>query len=414
MSALLAFTAALAAQTTPPTSAPTTSPSEEGPKVGKIAYLDIEAGVGYSTNPQLSFTSNNGRAFGRVSAHGVYSRISERSTTTFSGFAQNLTYTGRYGSQQSLSVDARHDTAVNERLRLFAHASAGYDEGGQLDTRILNVPDVPPLPGTPATPPVLLPPGSDFLSVTGKYYHFAADGGGSLALSALDNLNFSAGIQRTVFRSQLQDSSYWTIPASIGYDRQISSRTHAGARLVFQQTNYNGPATSRIVTPQATLRLLLSERLTFDAAAGVSFARVDDGTRVHKSTGADAEASLCNRGETSSFCGRASVHQEVATTAGPAKSIDVGVDYSHQLDAASTIQFSLAASHYSSPISVISGQTFSRSNYYRAAADYTRKMGSRWFGGVDVSARKLTEAGPDPKADFNASVFVRYRFGDVQ
>jgi hypothetical protein len=168
------------------------------------------------------------------------------------------------------------------------------------------------------------------------------------------------------------------------------------------------------VTPQATLRLLLSERLTFDAAAGVSFARVDDGTRVHTSTGADAEASLCNRGETSSFCGRASVHQEVATTAGPAKSIDVGVDYSHQLNAASTIQFSLAASHYSSPISVISGQTFSRSNYYRAAADYTRKMGSRWFGGVDVSARKLTEAGPDPKADFNASVFVRYRFGDVQ
>jgi hypothetical protein len=413
MSALIAFTAALAAQTTPPASTPATTPSEARPKAGEATYLDIEAGAGYSTNPQLSLTSDNGRAFGRIAAHAVYTRLSDRSTTVLSAFAQNLTYTSRYGSQQSLSVDARHDTAVNERLRLFADASAGYDEGGQLDTRILGVPDVPPLPGTPATPPQLLLPGSDFLSVTGKYYRFAAHGGGSLALSALDSLNFSGGIERAVFRSRLQDSDYWTIPASIGYDRQISPRTHIGARLAYQHTDYNGPATFRMVTPQATLRVLLSERLTFDAAAGVSFARVDDGTRVHKSTGADAEASLCNRGETSNFCARAGVHQQIATTAGPAKSINVGVDYSHRLDADSSIQFSLEASHYSAPISVIAGQTFSRSNYYRAAADYTRKIGNRLFGGVNVAARKLTEAGPDPDADFSASLFIRYRFGDV-
>ena len=153
MSALIAVTAALAAQTSTPTTAATEAP--EGPKVGTQTYLDIEGGVGYSTNPQLSLTSDSGRAFGRISAHAVHTRISERSTTVLSAFAQNLTYTGRYGSQQSLSVDARHDTAVNERLRLFGDLSAGYDEGGQLDTRILGVPDVPPLPGTPGIPPVL-------------------------------------------------------------------------------------------------------------------------------------------------------------------------------------------------------------------------------------------------------------------
>jgi hypothetical protein len=414
MSALIAFTAALAAQPTPSASTPATTPSEGRPKAGVAKYVDIEAGAGYATNPQLSFTSDTGRAFGRISAHAVYTRLSERSTTALSAFAQNLTYTGRYGSQQSLSVDARHDEAVNERLRLFADASAGYDEGGQLDTRILGVPDVPPLPGTPGTPPVLLPPGSDFLSVTGKYYRFAAHAGGSLALSAIDSLNFTTGIERSVFRSQLEDSDYWTIPASIGYDRQISPRTHVGARVGFQQTDYNGPATVRMVIPQATFKLLLSERLTFDAAAGVSFARVDDGTRVRKSTGADAEASLCNRGETSSFCARAGVHQQTATTAGPAKSINAAVDYSHRLGVDSTIQFSIGASHYSAPISVITGRTFSRSNYYRAAADYTRKIGNRWYGGVNVAARKLTEAGQDPDADFSGSLFIRYRFGDVQ
>jgi hypothetical protein len=412
MSALIAVTAALAAQVTAP--APATTAAPEGPKAGKSTYLDIEAGAGYSTNPQLSLTSNTGRAFGRIAAHAVHTRISERSTTVLSAFAQNLTYTSRYGSQQSLSVDARHDTAVNERLRIFGDASAGYDEGGQLDTRILGIPDVPPLPGTPGTPPQLLLPGSDFLSVTGKYYRFAAHGGGALALSARDSLDFNAGVERAVFRSRLQDSDYWTIPASIGYSRQVSPRTNIGARVQVQRTDYNGPASFRMVTPQLTAKLLLSERLTLTAAGGVSFAWVDDGVSTHRSTGADAEANLCQRGETSSFCARAAVHQQVATTAGPAKSINAGVDYSHQLDADSSIQFSLEGSHYSAPISVITGHTFSRSNYYRAAADYTRRIGSRWFGGVNVAARKLTEAGPDPKADFSGSLFVRYRFGDVQ
>ena len=414
MSALIAFTAALAAQSTTPQATKPAATASEGPKAGQSTYLDIEAGAGYSTNPQLSISSDNGRAFGRVSAHAVYTRVSDRSTTMLSGFAQNLTYTSRYGSQQSLSVDARHDTAVNERLRLFADASAGYDEGGQLDTRILSVPDVPPLPGSNGTPPELILPRSDFLSVTGKYYRFAANGGGSLALSAIDSLNFSAGLERAVFRSRFQDSDYWTVPASIGYDRQISPRTHIGARVGFQHTDYNGPATFRMVTPQATLRVLLSERLTFDASAGVSFARVDDGTRVHKSTGADAEGSLCQRGESSTFCARSGIHQQIATTAGPAKSVFAGVDYSRRLDADSSIQFSLEASHYSAPISVITGHTFSRSNYYRAAADYTRRLSDRWFGGVNVAARKLTQAGPDPDADFSGSVFIRYRFGDVQ
>jgi hypothetical protein len=413
MSALIIFTAALAAQSTTPPAAPPKTASE-GPKSGEETYLDIEAGVGYSTNPQLSLSSDNGRAFGRIAAHAVYTRVSERSTTVLSGFAQNLTYTGRYGSQQSLSVDARHDTAVNEQLRLFADANAGYDEGGQLDTRILSIPDVPPPPGSTGTPPELILPGSDFLSVTGKYYRFSAHGGGSLALSAIDSVTFNAGIQRAVFRSPLQDSDYWTIPASIGYDRQISPRTHVGARVAFEHTDYNGPATFRMVTPQATLRMLLSERLTFDASVGVSFARVDDGTRTHKSTGADAQASLCQRGETSTFCARGGIHQQIATTAGPAKSIFAGVDYSHRLDEDSSIQFSLEANHYSAPISVITGHTFSRTNYYRAAADYTRKLGGRWFAGANVAARKLTEAGPDPDADFSGSLFIRYRFGDVQ
>jgi hypothetical protein len=412
MSSLLAAAAVLAAQasTTGGAATPTDVPELH---TGSISYLDLEAGVGYSTNPVQSITSSTGRAYGRISLHGVHSRVSERTTTTFSAFAQDTTYTGRYGSLQSFSVNAHHDAAVNEKLRLFADASASYDEGGRLDSRIFVLPDVPPLPGAVDIPPPLLPPGSDFLSVTGRSYRVAGDFGGSLSLSPHDNLSFSSGISHVVFRGGGQDTSYTTIPASIGYNRQLNARASVGAQVQFQDTNYSGPGHSQEITPQATGSLLLSERVSLSGALGVSFARFDDGLTVRHSTGLSAQAALCGRGETDRYCARASVDQQAATTAGPAKTISVGVDYSRQLAPDSSIALSLDASHYSSPISILSGRIFSSSTYYRASVDYSRRLNGHLFGGVNLAARKLSQSGPDPKTDFDASLFIRYRFGDL-
>ena len=413
MSALLAVTA-LAAQAATPAPPPASTEPTSGPKVGQSTYLDVEAGAGYSSNPLLSLSPNQGSAFGRISLHAVHTRISERATTVLSAYGEELGYTQHHGSQQSLSVDARHDAAVNEQLRLFGDVSAYYDRGGQLGTRIIGVPNVPPLPGTPGTPPELLPPGSDFLSVTGREYRFAGHVGGALALSPRDSLNANSGVERVVFRSRGTDTSYWTIPVSLGYDRQISPRTTIGARVLAQRTDYNGPANYSMVTPQLTARVLLGERLTFDGAIGASFARIDDGIRTRHTTGLAAQANLCSATERGQFCARGSVDEQTATVAGPARSINLGVDYSRRLDVDSTIQFSLSGNHYSSPISVVTGRTFSNANYYRAAAAYTRQIGHRWFGGLNLAARKLTESGPDPKTDASASVFIRYRFGDVR
>jgi hypothetical protein len=413
MSGLMIAAAALAAQTVAPaTIAAPTEPANSS-KVGQSSYVDVEAGVGYASNPLLSLDSK-GRAYGRAAVHAVHTRVSARSTTLLSAYAENVTYTSGLGSQQSLAVDARHDSAVSEKLRLFGDAHASYDKGGQLDTRILGIPDVPPLPGTPGLPPELLPPGSDFLSVTGRRYYLAGHAGGQVALNARNNLTLSSGIEHAAFRSRLQDTDYTTIPVSLGFDRQVSPRATIGARVVFQNTDYNGPASFRVITPQVTGSLMLSEQMTFTGAAGVSFASVDDGLSTRHSTGLAADASLCQRGERGQFCARVAVDQQTATTAGPAKSISAAVDYSRRVDADSTIQLSLSANHYSQPISVLLARTFSSATYYRAAAAYTRRISDRWFGGVNLAARKLTESGPDPKADLNASLFIRYRFGDVQ
>jgi hypothetical protein len=394
-----------------PASTDTTAPTIHP---GQTSYVDLEAGVGYSTNPQLAIINDQSSGYGRVALHAVHSRVSARSTTLLSGYAENVSYTNHHGSQQSLNLYTRHDTAVSEHVRLFGDASASYQEGGQLDTQILGVPLVPPLPGGTVTPPILIVPGGDFLSVTGREYSIGAHGGGTFTLSQRDSLSVSSGVDHIVFHSPFSNTSYTTIPVSLAYDRTLSARTTVGARVVAQDTEYSGPASFRVITPQVTARILLAERLSFNGAVGVSFARVDDGLIVHHSTGIAADANLCGQGETSSFCAHVAVDEQTATTAGPARSITAGVDFTQRLDADQSIQFSVTGTHYSTPTSVVVGRTFSSANYYRAAADYTRRIGARLFGGVNLAARKLTQNGPDPKTDLNASLFLRYRFGDVQ
>ena len=414
MSALL-IVAALAQAGTAAAS-PSTSDSKAVRTSGESTYVDVEAGGGYSSNPNLSVVNDQGSAFGRISLHAVHSRVSARTTTLLSAFAEDVSYTNHHGSQQSANLYGRHDAAVSEHVRVFVDAGASYQENGQLYTQVLGLPLVPPpIPGGTITPPILIPPSGDFLSVTGREYRFYGHGGGTFALGQRDSLSLSSGIEHvTSHVTGIANTAYTTIPATISYDRQLSARTSVGARVTVQDTEYDGPANFRLITPQLTGRVLLSPRVTLDGAVGVSFARVDNGLVVTHSTGLSAQANLCGQGETNFFCARFSVDEQTATTAGPTRSISGGIDYTQRLDADQTISFSLGATHYSTPTSIVTGHTFSAASYYRAAASYSRKIATRLFGGVNLAARRLTQNGPDPKADLNASLFIRYRFGHAQ
>ena len=415
MGAMLIISALAAQATAAPSPAPPASATQasDTSAMGASTYVDLEAGAGYGTNPNLRFGDNTGSGFGRISANAVHTRVSARTTTVLSGFAQETFYTNHYSSALSLDLSARHSARVSEKLQIFGDPESAYDKGGQLDTRIVGGPNVPLSPGA-VLPPELLLPGSDFLSVTGRQYRASAHLGGQLALGARDYLTASGGIEPSVFKGSGIDTRYTTVPLSIGYDHQISSRTTIGARLSAAHTDYDGPANVWVVTPQATIQTVLSERLTLSGALGVSYASIDDGMVTRHSTGVAADVSLCSRGDRDQFCARAAINQEAATVAGPARNLTVGVDYSRRLDADQTIRFSLDANRFSSPTSFVVGQTFSHATYVRAAADYSRSLGHRLFGGVSVAARKLIETGPDPKADVSGSVFIRYRLGDLQ
>src|SRR4051812_22841288 len=78
---------------------------------GHTTYVDIEAGAGYSSNPNLATIGDQGAAFGRISLHAVHSRVSARSSTLISAFAENDSYTNGQSSQQSASLNVHHDSA---------------------------------------------------------------------------------------------------------------------------------------------------------------------------------------------------------------------------------------------------------------------------------------------------------------
>jgi hypothetical protein len=238
--------------------------------------------------------------------------------------------------------------------------------------------------------------------------------GGQLALSNREFLTMSSGIEHVEFKTSGLDTRFTTIPVSLGYDRKVSERATVGAQVTAQRTDYNGPSHYEVISPQLTGQLNLSERLTFRGAVGVSFASIDDGISTSHSSGLSANASLCSATERGYFCAHAAVDQATATSAGPSKSVSGGVDLSRRLDADQTVQLSLAVDHYSNPTLLVTGRTFSSATYFRAVGDYSRHLGHRWFGGVNLSARKVTENGPDPDADVSASLFIRYRFGDIQ
>lgn len=407
----LAIIAALAAQGAPDTPTQPTASQATGPTPGSTAYFDVEVGAGYSSNPFLRFGSDTGRGFGRISGHGVYTQATQRTTTVISAFAQDTTYTSRYGSEQSFDINAHHDARVSEQLRLFGDVDAALDQGGQLDTRIIGV---PVLSFQPGLPPVLILPGNDFLTVTGKEYRLSGHVGGQLALSPRDDLNFSAGAEHITFKTGGIDTRYTTIPVSIGYDRQINERTRLGVEVNGSHTEYNGPTHYDVISPEVTGRFNLAEHLTLTAAAGAAFTSVDDGIRTRHSTGFTGNVNLCSLQEHATFCARASADEASPTAAGPARSVSVGVDYSRRLDAKQTVDVALGVDHYSSPAVLVSTVVFSHATYFRAVADYSRNFGHRWFGGINMSARKVTQNGPDPKADVSASLFIRYRFGDVR
>lgn len=405
---LLAFAGVLAAQ-----AAAQSAPSTVSAPVGRVAnYVDVEGGLGYSTNPYLTPGKGSGHAFVRGSVRAVHTRVSARTSTTLSAFGEDTAYPRHFGSQKLLLLNAHHDAAVTERLRVFGDLTGSLDQSGRLGTRFLSLgpvvdPSTTPLPSLSDTQ-------SGFVASSGRTYRFGGQVGGQLSLSAIDLLTGRLGADRVLLRGTTQDTSYNSYLASVAYARTLNARASVGGIVGVQLSNYKHGGNATVFTPQISGRLALSDHTDLSGAIGVSFASIKRGGIQQHVNGLALNARLCHTGESAQLCAVVSRLQAAETIAGLATTLSGGITYSKTLDAKQTVQLSASGNRTSRALGGLSSvaELPANQSYLAGSAAYTRRISSRLYSGANFEARKFYGAVQSTKADLSASVFLRLRLGD--
>ena len=417
VSSLAQSTASLAQSTVapPPDQPPAGTATEQGesPRLGVSTIVDLEGNIGYSSNPQL-IRGGSGQLFGRGSIYVAHARQDARSSTVLSAFGENSIYSGRAGSQQLFRATASHTRALTEKVQIFGNVSASLDRGGQLGNRLIGSPNAP-VPITPELIPVF-PDNFEDLSLIGSTtYRLSGQAGAQVSISQRDSLSFSAGADRAMFKGLQSDNDFTGISGSAAWNRVLSERASAGLSVNVRHSDYQRGRSSSQINPQVQGRLQIAERLDLSGAIGVSFAQNDDGIDKDSSIGLTFNGSICGRRAIETYCARISRDNQSDTIAGPSTSSSFDLSYSRRIDQNQSLQLSAGASQQSQRFDESTTLTpIGKQTYLRAAAAYTRTLSPRWLTGLNLAARSLRRDGADPKPDVSASLFVRWRVGDLR
>jgi|tagenome__1003787_1003787.scaffolds.fasta_scaffold20984602_6 hypothetical protein len=413
----LAAATPAAAQVAPPTTTGAgTGVEGDQPKASSTTFVDINAGIGYSSNPLLEMGGRSS-AFARVSLLAVHSWNSERGSTSVSGFVENTTYVrGGYGSKQIFNLNARTRQAVSEKVSVFGDLGFSGDIAGQLSNRF-----VTPVPvGTPPPPDTNPPPGTnpELFNFSGRQYRLTGTVGATIATSARSNVSLSAGASHGFFTGSNKIADYSTYQGTFGYNHQLSEPTWVGATVSVTREDFAGSDYANVINTAATIRTQLGQNITANGSVGI-LAVYDHRAGVSEhSYSPSFSGAICATGERSSLC--ANVSRDASVPLGFAQSqgargasisTNLGLNYSRILAPGQTIRAALTATRESTVARVL--DTRFTSTYVSGLVGYDRKVGARLFAGVSAGARKLYQNGPDPRMDFNGSVYLRYRLGDL-
>lgn len=374
-------------------------------------FVDLQAGVGYSTNPLLQPGDTVGSGYGRISAYGYHGWTSERAASSVSAYVENSSYFRRYDNKQVFSLSGDTSYAANEKVRLTGGVSFSGDIGGQLSSRFYGVPATTdtPLPLTPVTVIITDP---NVVGLNRRQYTLAGHVGGDFTLSPRDSLTTSLGVQHLfVSGSGLDYTSY---SGTIGYNRQLNERVSVGAQLITQYSDYQFGRSIFEIGPQATVRAQLSSHWDVTGAIGVVRTTQDvgiPGVGKDSSLNLALDASLCRRLEYENICFRAARRTQSSIYGGAPTSTTARADYFRRLGAKDTVQ--LGAEFTRSGDSRVAGFG-QRSTYYAVTGAYDRSINDRLSAGVNAAFRKLDSNIGSFRSDVGGSAYIRYRLGDIR
>ena len=376
------------------------------------SYIDLQAGLGYSTNPLLRLGSGTGSAFGRISAYGFQGWTTEKGSTNLSAYVEDSSYFSHYSSQQVFDLAAATTQSVSEKVRLFGNIDFSEDISGQLASRFYGVP-----PGSvivdPTVPSDIVSGSPDLFAINRRQYQLSGQVGTSITLSPRDSLSAAVGGRRVLISDPTSDLDYTAYDGSLQYDRQVNERVTVGGRLTGKYTKYDSGGTITSFGPEATVRASLSADWTASAAVGLQSTRKEGGLvgSDHTSVDLQFDGSLCRDRQNEKICVRASRSRQSTILQDAVSSTAASADYYRRLTANSWIQATASVVRSSNYRILGVDQP---STFYTFAGSYNRKLNDRLSAGVNVTARKFAAYGPDPKEDFGGYLFIGYRIGDVR
>ena len=374
-------------------------------------YVNLTGEVGYATNPFLRL-GGDGNGFGRLSAYAAHTRTGERSLTSLSAYVENSTYLEDYGSKQIFNLNARTERQTSEKVGIFGSVGFSGDISGQLSNRFVTVPtapDVPDQPGPVPVPDTVVDP--DLFAFSGRQYRLQGQVGASIRASERGSVTVSAGAQRIFYSDDFLDD-YTVFSADAGYNRLLSERSTVGGRLGVWRAEYDGGGDrTTVINPQLTFRRRFSETLDASGAIGLSFAHQKRAGSNDRSTGLSLDGALCRTTEFERLCGRVSRYANSSGAGSLVTTTSAGVDWFKRFDEAQTVQLSASVVRYAG------GEVMgveSDALQYRISGSYDRKIGNRASIGLNAGFRSLRLDGPNPGTDTSASVYLRYRVGDIR
>jgi hypothetical protein len=377
-----------------------------------LTYVDLQAGLAYSTNPLLVTDENSGSSSGRISAYAFRGWSTERSATSLSAYLENSTYFRRYSNKQAFSLAANSRREVSETLRVFGDLNFSGDVGGQLSSRFYGVPSGS-IVVDPTVPDSFVLVDPDLYALNQRQYRLGGQLGASLTLSPRDSLTGAIGAQKVWVGGDNNQLNYTQYDGSLNYDRQINERVTVGGRLIAQYSDYAAGRSVTSIGPQATVRARLSSE--WDASAALGFVRTREESSVdgdeRSSFDLALDGSLCRNLEFERICARVARRAQSSILGGSTTSTSAAFDYYRRLSAKDTVQLTASAIRSGNPRILGSDQ---RSTFYSLAGSYDRMLNDRLSAGANLVGRKLTAIGPDPRLDLGGSIFVRYRLGDVR
>uniref|UniRef100_UPI003B9941FD hypothetical protein n=1 Tax=Novosphingobium sp. TaxID=1874826 RepID=UPI003B9941FD len=374
--------------------------------LGLKRSLTATASAGFDSNPFLSQLANPEAASLRLQLAPALSRSSERGTFRLTGRLEHIEYLGQYDSLQNFGADLAASRKLNERLTVdgglifrsdFLATNLGNPFGN--DETVT---------GNPA------PPTGNDVTILGqgqRRTQYGVDGGLTYDLSVRDQLRWSVSGRADRFGSaNLVDSNF--LAQRLQYSRLLDEDITIGAAIDANLIDFTGSGLdgAQTVSPQLQVNAALTPRLTLSASVGLAVTRLEFNGLEDTTTALAGDASLCRKGERSSFCINGSRQVLPAAIGGALLQTTAGFSYSLRLSERDTVQLSGNYATASQPIAATVGDFESINGFARYERQLNERMRLFVTGGILNTAGNL----PTSVSNVQGLIGITMNFGQTR